>query len=107
MPLPENKQAVVELKNELEKRILGAELPRVSCCCGTIRSGPAKPVEVVPGGERYPGQETDFTMWSVRMRDVRSREPARDYNYSTGLTSFIDRRELEMLFTARFPKRAR
>lgn len=85
MPLSKNQQAVRALVAELEPRILGQEKPGWSCNCGAHQHGAAIAVRVLPAGDTYPGQETEWYLWTVQMRDPHT-TPEGDYSYSIGVS---------------------
>ena len=104
MPLPENKIAVAKLKQELELKILGQRLPAWSCCCKTINHPKSTAISIRPGGEqeRYAGQETSWTQWTVEMLDDGAQLEPGDFSYSIGISSFLTKEEIEVLFAKHF-----
>ena len=99
MPLPENFKAVRELKEVLEPLIIGRELSGWSCCCGAITVADAIAVEIRPAGDIYPGQETQYVLWTVKM------EPKPGDNrpgWSCGISQFVPSEELKELFAQHF-----
>lgn len=96
--LPENRAKVVELLEVLKPRILGQERPAWQCCCGAIKCGAAKAVEVRVADDSYPGFEMDPLMWSVSMQNLETGE----HEYSVGLSDFIKMDELLRIFAERF-----
>jgi len=101
MALPQNRQAVAMILEELKPRIIGKELPGFSCSCGAIKHGPATAVEIEPAGNSYPGQEELWYLWRVRMSH-HPENPGLLDGYSTGLSEFIPTEEIERLFSALF-----
>lgn len=96
MALPKNRQGVLALLKIFNERILGQTRPAMGCNCGQIHFGEATAVEVVPGGDEYPGQETHPVLWSVHMSE--HPDIAGEYSYGCGLGEFIEYEELEKLF---------
>lgn len=89
-----------QLKLELEKRILGKELPAWSCGCGGIHSGTAKAVSVRPAGmeARYQNQIACSGLWGVHMEAV----DGIGHGYSTGLSDFLSKEVISNLFAEYF-----
>jgi hypothetical protein len=100
--LPENRQAVLSLLNELNPRILGLTHPAMSCGCGAVHGGAATAVKIDPAGDEYPGQETLWYLWSVEMKATNG-----GHDWSCGLTQFIDADEVKALFERHFGKQKR
>lgn len=96
MALPKNRKGVLALLAIFNQRILGQTRPAMGCNCGAIHHGPATAVEIIPGGDEYPGQETNPVLWSVHMSE--HPEVKGEYSYSYCLSEFIDYEELEQLF---------
>jgi len=92
MALPQNKQAVLKLLDILEPRILGQEQKGFSCGCGAVHCDDAVAVEIIPSGNRYPGQETKWYLWSVNMEAKNGGS-----GWSCDLSFFIDPKELVSL----------
>lgn len=99
MPLPENINAVRALEEVLKPMIIGRELSGWACCCGAVQGADAIAVEIRPGGNTYPGQETEYIFWTVKMKpkpgDTRP-------GWSCGISTFIPGGELEELFAQHF-----
>lgn len=99
--LEKNKQAVTALLAEFIPRIIGQKMPKLSCACGGAHK-PAEAIEVHPAGEYCPGQEENPYLWSVRMRELDSTKPAGQFDYSIGLSAFIPKEELAVIFASHF-----
>ncbi|HET6746958.1 MAG TPA: hypothetical protein VFH06_02535 [Candidatus Saccharimonadales bacterium] len=96
MALPKNRQAVQALLKELEPRVLGKERPGFSCNCGVVHCPTAVAEKIEPGGDNYPGQETNWALWSVSMKAHAGS------NWSCGLSFFVEADELEAMFARHF-----
>ena len=96
------REVAYRLKQALEPKILGKELPAMSCGCGAIHSGKAKAVEVLPAGRQfqYRNQIALWYLWTVKMEEVDG--SGHGYGYSIGLSSFLSKEEIETLFTEYF-----
>lgn len=100
MALQKNRQIVVKLLRVLEPRVLGQKRTGFSCNCGAISYGPAEAVCIDPAGDTYPGQETLWSLWSVRMSP--HLENTGTHDYSIGLDAFIPAKELKAMFKRYF-----
>lgn len=100
MALPKNRQAVLAILEELKPRIIGQSRPGWSCNCGAIHAGPAVAVNIDPAGDEYPGQETQWYLWMVRMSE--HPDNPLDYSYGCGLSEFVEAKELDALFKRYF-----
>lgn len=94
------RKAADRLKQALEPKILGKELPAMSCGCGAIHSGKAKAVEVLPAARQfqYRNQIASWALWTVKMEEV----DGSGHGYSVGLSSFLSQEEIETLFAEYF-----
>lgn len=97
MALKKNRKKVRAILKALEPRILGKELPGMTCSCGAVHCGDAVAERIDPGGDSYPGQETQWALWSVRMK---AHDGGSDW--SCGLSFFVEADELRELFSRHF-----
>ncbi len=100
MALPENRKAVLELLDILRPQILGKTHPGFTCSCGAIHTDPAVAVEIIPGGDEYPSQEVEHSLWSVKMRNDHE-------TWYLCLSEFIDYDTLDKMFAKYFGKNTR
>lgn len=99
MALPENVQAVQALVEVLSPKVIGRELPGWSCCCGAVKGAAAIATEIQPAGDIYPGQETSWATWTVKMQP----KPGEvNGGWSCGLSDFVPAQELKELFEQHF-----
>jgi hypothetical protein len=96
MALPKNRQAVQQLLRELEPRVLGKEHQGLSCNCGAAHCAAAVAERIKPGGDSYPGQETNWALWSVDMKAHNGSD------WSCGLSFFVEADELRAMFDRYF-----
>ncbi len=101
MALAKNRPAVVAILAEVEPRILGKPHAGFSCNRGAIHEGPGVAVEVEPGGNEYPGQETHLSMWTVRVAHHPEDQSVLD-GFSVGLSEFIPFDEVKDIFARHF-----
>lgn len=78
------------IRSTLEPRIIGRTLPPWKCCCGSLGNGESRAVAL----RVWPDAVDKCYAWSVEM--IETANPSR--GYFTGLSAFIDRRELGRLF---------
>jgi len=97
MALPKNRQAVQQLLQELEPHVLGREGEGLSCLCGAAHCSAPVAEGIEPAGDRYPGQETVWALWKVRMKAHSNGSP-----WSCGLSYFVEAGELRAMFKRYF-----
>jgi len=86
------------IKKQLEREILGRKLPSWKCNCGEHGCDEAKAI-----GIYYPSTRQEkipsSILWNVKMRSLNNKsDNPMDYDYSTGLRSFIDDEIMDQLF---------
>lgn len=103
MALAKNRKGVMAILKKLQPRIVGRPHPGFSCNCGAIHEGPGVAISIEPGGDRYPGQEVLWSLWSVRISH-HPEEASIPGGFSVGLSEFIPIIELDKIFTQHFGK---
>ena len=90
--------AAIPLKVRLEALVLGKTLAGWSCNCGTISSGEAQAVRVVPAGNEFEYQIVHSYLWTVEMQETGSK----DKGYGTGLSPFLPMEDIDKMFKEAF-----
>jgi len=102
MALPINRAAVNALLEQLEPLVLNKAHKGYRCNCGRCSAGRSKAEAIIPGGNSYPGQETLWSLWNVRMKCLE-----RGKSWLCGLNTFVDGEEINEMFIHYFGPRYR
>ncbi len=96
--LPENRKSVLAIIKELTPLIIGKKVEGFECNCGCVKADGGTASRIDPGGDSYPGQETNWFLWSV---DVACPETNKIV-HSRDLTHFMPVVEIDAMFEKHF-----
>jgi hypothetical protein len=88
------------LKLELEARLLGTVRPGRSCCCGSLKFGPATVANIRSPFDKFRQRENSgYSDWSVEMSTSEKK-----HAYTLHLTKFMSHEELCTIFERHYLK---
>jgi hypothetical protein len=99
MALPENRNAVAAIHKHLHHVLVGhryAPKPEMHLM-------PGQTVFLIPPGDDYPGQEVQWELWTLLVREYGAR-PEVPYDYQVSITEFLAPSYLDELFESHFGK---
>lgn len=93
-----NRNKVLALLEELKPLVIGQRIKGFTCGCGCISADGGIATSIHPGGDHYPGQEIDWSLWHV----IVTCPETGIVTQRTGLSECISVQEIETLFERHF-----